>query len=418
MAAILLATALLPSVLLQNPQGDESVPTTLVTAKRIVVAPDTVLEDSALLLRNGKVVLVGPEIPAEAKRGVPVVSFDGTLMPGMVLAHTYLGEADDLAERTDAVTPQLRAADALDPFDDTLAQLARHGITTATVAPVSANTLAGLAAVVKTGEVATVLTPESYLKAALVDESLDQERYPTSRMGAADLLREKFRAAREGPADTPELAALRAVLDGRHRLAIHARERAAIVEALNLFEQLGLPPLLIGAEEIEDVLPRMAKLGGSVILEPLHAGDPLPRLELPAKLEAHNVPFSFSIDGAPQAGDHQDNGMREVAPGVFVFVGSAPTAPATAGKPGHPDLLRLSAALAMRHGLSRRAALEALTRTPAKQSGVDDHVGTLRQGRDADFVVFGGDPLDLSSPVLAVYVGGRRIEDDRGSDLR
>jgi imidazolonepropionase-like amidohydrolase len=75
---------------------------------------------------------------------------------------------------------------------------------------------------------------------------------------------------------------------------------------------------------------------------------------------------------------------------------------------GAPSQLRASAALAVHYGTSRKAALTALTRTPAVLLGQQDHVGALRRGCDADFAVFDGDPLDLGAPLRAVWVDGQR----------
>jgi imidazolonepropionase-like amidohydrolase len=74
-----------------------------------------------------------------------------------------------------------------------------------------------------------------------------------------------------------------------------------------------------------------------------------------------------------------------------------------------PQWLRTTAALAVAHGMPRRAALAALTRTPAELIGRPERVGSLRIGCDADLAVFSGDPLDLTSRLLAVYVGGELL---------
>jgi len=72
----------------------------------------------------------------------------------------------------------------------------------------------------------------------------------------------------------------------------------------------------------------------------------------------------------------------------------------------------LSVALAVRHGLSRQGGIAALTRIPAEQCGVSTKCGSLRQGCDADFLVFSGEPTDLTSRLEAVYLAGRAIEEE------
>ena len=108
----------------------------LVRAGKIVVAhgsggqAGTVLTDSALLIRDGKIAYVGNDIPAEARQKARVVDYgDATISPGFVLAATTMGRDADLAESAFAFTPDLRAADAFDPWQDELEQLAPACVT-------------------------------------------------------------------------------------------------------------------------------------------------------------------------------------------------------------------------------------------------------------------------------------------------
>ena len=101
--------------------------TTVVEVDRLVIATGTVLEGSSALLayRDGKVIAVGSEIPAATLESATRVKYAGTLVPGFVNPHNYLGQGGDLAETIDAFTPSLRAADAFDPFGEELARQAR-----------------------------------------------------------------------------------------------------------------------------------------------------------------------------------------------------------------------------------------------------------------------------------------------------
>ena len=74
----------------------------------------------------------------------------------------------------------------------------------------------------------------------------------------------------------------------------------------------------------------------------------------------------------------------------------------------HPGSLRVSAALALRHGMDASAALLSITRIPGEIAGIHNRVGSLAPGKDADIVIFSGDPLDLSSRVMEVYIEGVR----------
>ena len=121
-----------------------------------------------------------------------------------------------------------------------------------------------------------------------------------------------------------------------------------------------------------DCVHELSEIGASVVLSTLHYSDSIERLTLPAKLEKAGIPLSFAAS--------------------------------------HPVALRRSAAIAVRHGLSRDAAFAALTRTPAEQLGATDSIGSLRNGHRADLAVYSGDPIDLTSDLLAVFVAGERLE--------
>jgi imidazolonepropionase-like amidohydrolase len=356
--------------------------TVVVEAARIMIQPGTVLqgEDARIAIRDGKVVGVGPEIPDELIQRSRRVRFDGaTITPGFVVAHHYLDLGDDLAETIDAFTPSLRVADAFDPFDESLERLVHGGVTTIGLAPLSKNTFAGIAAAVtSTGELGEVMATESYLKLALVRDSLDPQRYPTSRMGAADLIRTEFATARDplGATDTDHVV-LREVIEGNRRMAIHANTRGEIVTALALSAEIGAQPILIGAAELDECLDRLRGSGITAILGSLEFDSNLRSLQLPAALAEAGIPFSF-------------------------------TAP-------DPVALRRTLALAVRHGLPREKALVTVTRTPAVQIGVADRVGTLLVDRDADLCVFDGDPIDLTTRVLAVWCDGEPIDVEENS---
>ena len=228
----------------------------------------------------------------------PSLGGEGTLPANQVKDLDDLGE--DLAERISALTPDLMAVDAFDPFDERLMFNARHGVTTFGLAPLSANTFSGVTAVVRAGDMGEVLSDAAYLKLALVAESYDQGRYPTSRMGAAEMIRASFELAREPLAPpTPAQRALRSVVEGSTRLAIHAREHNAIQSALELFNELGAQPLLIGGDQSDELLEAMAAAGTSVVLAPLHPGMTEKALQLPARLEKAGIPFSFMADAPP-----------------------------------------------------------------------------------------------------------------------
>ena len=351
----------------------------LVKAARIMVAPGTVLQDSALLVRDGKVAYVGDDIPAEARARARSVDLGAaTVSPGFVLAATTLGRDADLAESAFAFTPDLRVAEAFDAWAEQLEHLAPSGVTSFALTPSPRNVAGGVGVLAKPGEEqGRVVDPDAFVGFSLARAARNQERDPTSLMGAREMLREAFEAARVGVEVGPDLAVLRQVMSGARRAMFYADTFAELNAALALGKEFNFAPVVIGARDARKVMGKLAERSAGVVLGALSPTARIADLELPAKLAASGVPFCFA---------------------------------------GRPDQLRLSAALAVRHGLSRDAAHAALTRTPAALLGQQAKVGALRQGCDADFLVFEGDLLDLGAAHVATWVDGVRVAGDGHED--
>lgn len=350
----------------------------LVQASRIVIAPDTVLTDGQLLVRQGKIAYVGSDIPAEARARATVVDYgQAWIVPGFVLASGQLGQERDLAEGSLAFTPDLRAAEAFDPWQEELQALGTFGITALGLSPSPRNVAAGLAALVKPGssrkdakQGGQLAAPELQLVLSLTEAARNQEREPTSLMGAKDLLRQTFTAAGSATQGGPDLAVLRQVLGGTRRVFVHADTFAELSAALDLARDFRFEPVLVGAREAEKVLGRLVQQKAGIVLGTLSPEARLQQLRLPGQLAQAGVPFCFG---------------------------------------GRPDQLRLSAVLAVRAGLDRTTALQALTRMPALLLDQQATIGSLRQDHAADFAVFTGDPLDLDARHLGTWVAGVRV---------
>jgi imidazolonepropionase-like amidohydrolase len=344
----------------------------LVRSKTVAIAADSVVTDGAFLVRQGKVAFVGSDIPAEARTRAVVVDYgDATIVPGFVLPPTTLGRDRDLAEAALAFTPDLRAVEAFDPWQEELGKVKASGITSLFLSPSPRNIAGGIGAVVKPGaDGGTVVTPELHLALSLAQVARNPERAPTSLMGAIELLRSAFTAAKSSAAAGPDVEVLRQVLAGSRTIAIHADSFAELAGALDLAKEFGFTPVLVGARDAEKLLSRITAQRAAIVLDTLRADQRLTQLRLPTVLAEAGVPFCFG---------------------------------------GRPDQLRMSAVLAVRSGLDRKVALAALTRTAATLFDQQAHVGSLRQGCSADFVVFSGDPLDLTSAHIATWIDGVRV---------
>jgi imidazolonepropionase-like amidohydrolase len=365
--------ALLLTALCATPIAAQDV---LVQASKIVVAfgagetKSTTLENSALLIRDGKIAFVGTDIPAEARRAARVIDYgSATISPGFVLAATTLGREVDLGEGAIAFTPDLRTAEAFDPWLEQLEQLAPAGVTAFGLMPSARNVAGGIGAIGKPGkERGRLLAPEVFVGFSVSRTARNQERQPTSLMGAHQMLRESFTEARDGVKVGPDLAVLRQVMAGQRPAFFYADTFAEINAVLEIGASFNFAPVILGAGESDRVLKKLATRGAGVVLNTLNPKMRRAELELPAKLTKAGIPFCFA---------------------------------------GRPELLRMSAALAVRNGLSRSTASAALTRTPSTFLGQQANVGALRSGCGADFVVYQGDFLDLGARHIATWVDGK-----------
>ncbi|MCY2959211.1 MAG: amidohydrolase family protein [Planctomycetota bacterium] len=374
-----------------------------------VVEGGRVIENGAVILRDGKIVAVGADLAVPP--GARVVDYgpDAVLTPGLVAADSNYG-----APRPDerSADPFLRALDNFDPYASYVFAL-QEGVTTAYLAPARNRLIAGVGAVVKLAGEADVgsrllLDPSSihgslgldarnspgYWKPPIpatadVGMGVVKQELPRSLAGAVVAFRELFALA-QGSAGAPaedEYGAgvgeeLRGLMSRRVPWRITADSAPEIRALVDLFSKNGQAFVVDGANEAADVAKELAEAGASVIVDapitPNRSGqdrgkDPearWPRFDAAAKLAEAGVRFAIA---PPQSGSASD--------------------------------LRLSAQLLSRGGLDPEIALRAITLSAAEILGVGDRVGSLTPGKDADIAVFSGHPLQ-GGAVLATWVAG------------
>ncbi|HEB52456.1 MAG TPA: hypothetical protein ENI87_04275 [bacterium] len=372
----------------------------------------TAMHDAWLVVRDGKVEGVGERTPAA---DLPVVDARGkVVMPGIVAVDS------DLATERDSeyqVTPDAYAVDAFD-FERSWRSALAGGITSAYLSPGRLRLVSGQGAVVKlagTDLVARVLTDAAALRVNFGDAAMKAPRVfeptahptdedplrpariqtPTSRISHLAELRALFAAATDGAADVGgqgpaekryDERALRLVVEGKLPLRAAATSTYDIRRALRFQRDLGLTMVLEDPFEIGPIAAMAAKQNA------------MATFRVPAV-------FGRSVPGGEDRlqelpDPHFDAPAKAAAAGVLV--GLAPAA----GAPLRDYLL--SVALAVRHGLPRGTALRAVGRDAARILGVDDRVGTLAKGKDADFIVLSGDPLAVGSMVESTWIDGER----------
>lgn len=402
----LLLAAILVSV--GSPAARAGGPTFAIRAGRIMpVSPEMewVIEDGVILVVDGKIAAVGPASQVDIPMDVPVTYLpDATITPGFVDASSNVVGAHSGDE---SVAAGYRAVDSFDVYGD-FRGLLSGGVTTVHLSPGWHRLLSGQGAVVRLGGPAasrvladssdlTITLGESVFNPPNIVEFLTkpspdneikpaQRQRPTSRLGQYLALREAIAAATTPLQPGEEYSYQREVLGrlwmDKHTVRLQAQKAEDIVGAIGFLASNGRAGYLVGGFEASEV-----------------ADD----------LRSSGVPLVYTIDSAfrsPAGNVGSDPGA--FVPDVRDLSSLEGVRLALAMDNGGSIVdLRLAAAMARRSGLSEKTVLEAITRVPAELLGVSDRVGSIAPGRDADFLVLTGHPLDTTTHVQRVYVGGR-----------
>lgn len=360
------------------------------------------IPEGFVLIQGARVARVGPmsELPGGAGPDGLVDARGGHILPGFIDAHCHVGlygavsQENDLNESPAPCTPQLRALDGVDPFNQYFAEARRAGVTCVLTGPGSANPIAGQSVLLKTvGTVVdqmAVLNPAS-MKFALGEnpKGVHKGHGPATRMATANLIREKLTQAlnyevKFARGDEPEfnavLDALRPVVTGRLPAHFHAHRADDIVTAVRISQEFGLDCVIVHGTEGHLVADFLAKENVPVITGPflMDRGKPeLSRLTM-------------------------ENSAILARAGVRVAVCT-----------DHPEtpigLLPFCAAMAARAGMDEEEALAAITINAARAAGMGDRLGSLAPGKDADIVVMDGHPFHWRAKATHVFIDGQEV---------
>lgn len=352
------------------------------------------------------------DCPDSSRCGPVADAAGGHLLPGFIDAHCHLGlygaalgfEGDDLNESTGPCTPQLRGLDGVNPLDEYFGQARRAGVTCVVTGPGSANAIGGQMLAIKTAGTVVdsmVLRAPAAMKFALGENpkrchGRDRAAAPRTRMATAGLIREylsraveyrdrKLRAQAEGLEPPPfdaKLEALAPVAGGRVPAHFHAHRADDIATAVRIAREFDLDLTVVHGTEGALIADFLAKEGVPVITGP-----------------------SLTDKGKPELrGLSMENTAALARAGVQVAICT-----------DHPEIpiqyLTLCAALAHRAGMDEEEALAAITSNAACIAGVDDRLGSVTEGKDADLVLMSGHPFDLKSRVLRVWINGKEASE-------
>ncbi len=353
------------------------------------------LENATLVIADGRIVAVGTgvAIPADAERRDAAGM---VIMPGIVDPHSHIGQVAG-ADRSSPIQPEVRAMDSIDPRDAGLAKARAGGVTTVNVMPGSGWLMSGQTFYMKLRDGDTVeeiayFFPDGSvmggMKMANGTNPIDDiPGFPGTRAKSAALVRAAFTEAQpycKGDRKKKDLAkeALCEVLSGKRLVHFHTHRADDIMTALRLQREFGFKLLIQHGMEAWKVAEQLAAAGvpvSNIIVDSpggkLEAMES--RLETAGILERAGVLTSL----------HSDDGIID------------------------SRLMFRQAGIAVRGGMSREGALRALTINGARQLGLDDRVGSLEPGKDADFLILDGDPLSVYSHIRETWVEGEKLFD-------
>lgn len=361
--------------------------------------------DADILIEDGKISRIAPGIDYPGAEVLDAQGMDA--YAGFIDAHSHLGlagygigyEGTDYNEMNDIVTPHLRGIDGFKPMQPSLEHASRAGVTTVCVGPGSANVLGGTFFAVKTvGRCVDdmVVRDPIAMKCAFGEnpKRCYRDKCDSSRMTTAAKLREMLFKAREYerkivaagedesklPAFDMKLEALRPVIRGELPLKAHAHATEDIFTAIRIAKEFGVKLTLEHVTEGHLIVEELAKAG-----YPCAVG---PSLTDASKWELRNKSFT--------------------TPGILARAGIQVSI-ITDADVIPQEYLPLCAGLAVKSGMDPFDALQAITINPAKHAGIEDRVGSLESGKDADIVITNGSPFEVSTSVCAVFVNGVNI---------
>lgn len=366
------------------------------------------LENVDLLVADGKIKEIGKDL--KAPEGYEVIDATGQFVyPGFVDAHCHIGlfedaigfEGLDVNEMTTPITPELRAIDGINPMDRTFQEAYEGGVTSAATGPGSANVMGGVFSAIKTygKRIDDMIIKDVIgMKCAFGENPKRvynaKNQSPMTRMAIASKLRETLFKAREYmnkkeaagddlsklPAYDMKYEAIIPVLKGEIPLKAHAHRADDIFSAIRVAKEFNVKLTLEHVTDGHLIAEELAKEGYPTIVGPSFG--------YRSKFELKNKTFE-----TPKV-------LQEAGVKVAIMTDS-PIVPL--------ETLNMCAQYAINSGMDSYEALKAITINPAEILEIDDRVGSLEVGKDADIVIWNGDALNISNKVLYTIINGEVV---------
>lgn len=375
---------------------------------RVIPIDGAPIDNGTLVVVDGRIAAVGSrnEVAIDDDAQIVELGAGTVIMPGIVDTHSHIGEVSG-ADRAGPIQPEARALDSVNIRSSGLKRALAGGITSVNIMPGSGHLISGQTLYLKLRDGNTV-TELAYrrddgaiaggLKMANGTNSMRDAPFPGTRAKSAALVRAAFIQASEyadkredagadqQPARDLGMEALAEALDGTRMVHFHSHRHDDLMTAIRLRDEFGFRMVLHHTSEAWRVAEEIAAADVPVSL--IIIDSPGGKLEA-LNLEARSAP-ALERAGA-QVALHTDDWITDSR-----------------------YFLRM-AAMAVRAGMSREAALRSLTQAGADMLDLGNRIGSLTPGKDADFVILSGDPFSVYTRVLETWVEGERrfdLDDD------
>lgn len=384
-----------------------------VKGKRIHTVSGRIIENGVVVCIDGKIAAIGDSATVVIPEGAQVHEAE-VVLPGLIDVRTCVGlsgllntsQDSDQIEGSNPLQPELRAIDAYNGKDELVEYLRGYGVTTIHTGHAPGELISGQTLIAKTHgntiEAALIVDGRAVCSTLAETAKKSGKPSPGTRGKQVAMLRQLLIEASEyrtklakklegadakpsGSEAKPEpqrnlkLEAMAAVLDGKKALLITADRAQDIANALRLADEFKISIWLDSAAEAHELIPEIKKAQVPILLHPTMARASGERENLTfrsaAILKENGIPFAIQ------------GGYESYVPKARVIL--------------------FEAAIAAAHGLSRDAAIEAITLSPAKILGIADRVGSIEIGKDADLALYDGDPLEYTSHCVSVIIDGK-----------
>ncbi len=389
---------------------------TMAPGKEFVVGKG-VINNGIILISNEKIEALGPASSIQIPEGYTLIdASDRWVTPGIVEAHTHIGVEGGFNDMVTPINPELKIADSVNPEDIGIEKGVTGGVTTVNTMPGSGTNLAGFSVIIKLDP----SDPEKMIfreyGAMKMTQAFNPERRAgdlgATRMGMSWLMRQILKQAKEytdawrayergerkeKPKYKLELEKMRKAFNGEIPAIVHTYSGWGVMQTIRMFSD----------ENNLNVIPTHTAYGGYIVGKEAAKRDGVFINIGPRVIEFSRPTYDGRFHG--MGAEYKKAGVKELSINTDAVGWSSWIAP--------QEELSFQASMSAHYGLDDREALKGITINSARALGIDDRVGSLEVGKDADIAIKKGSLLDHTNPVDMVLINGKIVYQRKGVDL-